>query len=276
VQLKILVSILSMKISVITPTFNSEKTIAKNVESVLKQSYKDFEHIIIDNLSSDNTLEIVKKLYKDSPINLRIISEKDNGISEAFNKGINIASGDILTMLNSDDYYYSDNIFEKVIEGFRKLQTLVFHGDVLFNDPKYGSYLRKPYKLNNFKTMPLNHPTMFIRKEVYDLVGLFDTSYRYSMDFEFYCRLYNCYPDLSNRHYYFDTNPIVVMSAGGESWANEIKSILEVKRAVKKNSLNSFSIDIQLQLRLFRTYLKSILDKAGLTFLVRFWRKSIH
>ena len=77
-----------MKISVITPTFNSEKTIAKNVESILKQSYKDFEHIIIDNLSSDKTLEIVRQLYKDLPSNLRIISEKDTGISEAFNKGI--------------------------------------------------------------------------------------------------------------------------------------------------------------------------------------------
>ena len=265
-----------MKISVITPTFNSEKTIAKNVESILKQSYKDFEHIIIDNLSSDNTLEIVKKLYKDSPINLRIISEKDNGISEAFNKGINIASGDILTMLNSDDYYYSDSIFEQAESKLKISEYLIFHGDVLFIDPQYGSYLRKPYKLNTFKTMPLNHPTMFIRKEVYDLVGLFDTSYRYSMDFEFYCRLYNYYPDLSDRIYYFEKNPVVVMSAGGESWANEIQSILEVKKSVKKNGLTSFSLIVQLQLRLFRTYLKSIFDKVGLTFLVKFWRKIIH
>jgi glycosyltransferase len=265
-----------MKISIITPTFNSEKTIAKNVESILKQSYKDFEHIIIDNLSSDNTLEIVKKLYKDSPLNLRIISEKDSGISEAFNKGINNASGDIIIILNSDDYYYSDNIFEQVIVGFKKLRILVFHGDVLFNDPKYGSYIRKPYKLDNFKTMPLNHPTMFIKKEVYALVGLYDTSYRYSMDFEFYCRLYNNYPDLSNKLFYFDKNPVVVMSAGGESWANEIQSILEVKRAAKKNGLTSFILDIQLQLRLLRTYLKSIFDKAGIAFLVRFWRKIIH
>ncbi len=265
-----------MKISVITPTFNSEKSIAKNVESIFKQSYKDIEHIIIDNLSSDNTLEIVKKLYKDFPSNLRIISEKDNGISEAFNKGINIASGDILTMLNSDDYYYSDNVFEQVANAFTKSQCLVFHGDLLFNDPKYGSYLRKPYKLNTFKTMPLNHPTMFVKKEIYGVIGLFDTSYRYSMDFEFYCRLYNCYPDLNKRLYYFDKSPVVVMRAGGESWTNEIQSILEVKRSVKKNGLTSFSLIVQLQLRLLRTYLKSILDKSGLTFLVRFWRKSIH
>jgi glycosyltransferase len=265
-----------MKISVITPTYNSAKTISRCINSIINQTYFDYEHIIIDNLSRDNTLEIVKKLYKDSPLNLRIISEKDSGISEAFNKGINCASGDIITILNSDDYYYSDNIFEQVIVGFKKSQILVFHGDVLFNDPKYGSYRRKPYKLDTFNTMPLNHPTMFIRKEVYTLVGLFDTSYRYSMDFEFYSRLYTNYPDLSNNLYYFDTNPLVVMSAGGESWANEIQSIREVKRAVKKIGLTSLSLNVQLQLRLFRTYLKSILDKAGLTFLVRFWRKSIH
>jgi glycosyltransferase len=262
-----------MKISIITPTFNSEKTIAKNVESILKQSFKDFEHIIIDNLSSDKTLAIVKNLYKDSPSNLSIISEKDSGIADAFNKGIRFSTGNIITILNSDDYYYSDNIFEQVIDGFKKSQCLIFHGNVLFIDPKYGSYLRKPYKFDTFKTMPLNHPTMFIKKEVYDVVGLFDTSYRYSMDFEFYCRLYNSYPGLSNKLYYFDKNPLVIMSAGGESWANEVQSILEVKRAVKKNGLTTFSLDIQLQLRLFRTYLKSFLNKIGLNFLVRLWRK---
>lgn len=265
-----------MKISVITPTFNSEKTIAKNVESILNQSYKDFEHIIIDNKSNDKTLEIIKNLYTNSLANLSIISEKDNGIAEAFNKGIVSSTGSVIAILNSDDYYFSGDIFEQVVNWFKKSQFLIFHGDVLFIDQKYGSYLRKPYNLNSFKTMPLNHPTMFIKKEIYDLVGLFDRSYHYSMDFEFYCRLYKHFPDLNKKLYYFDKNPVVVMSAGGESWANEIQSILEVKRAIKKNGLSSFSLDLQLQLRLIRTYLKSILNKIGFTFLVRFWRKIIH
>lgn len=265
-----------MKISVITPTFNSEKTIAKNVESILKQSYKDFEHIIIDNLSNDKTLQIVNELYKNSLTNLRIISEKDNGISDAFNKGIIAASGDIIGILNSDDYYYSDNVFEQVANDLKKLQHLFFHGDVLFIDPKYGSYLRKPYNLDTFKTMPLNHPTMFIKKEVYSRIGLYDISYRYSMDFEFYCRLKNSYPDLKNRIYYFDKNPVVVMRSGGESWTNEIRSILEVKNAVKKHQLVNFKLLLQIHLRLFRTYFKMFLDKVGLTFLVQFWRKIIY
>jgi len=265
-----------MKISVITPTFNSEKTIAKNVESILKQSHKDFEHIIIDNLSSDKTLEIVRQLYKNLPSNLRIISEKDTGISEAFNKGIKFSSGEIITILNSDDYYYSENIFEQVTNVLDKSQYLIYHGDVLFSDPQYGSYLRKPYSINTLKTMPLNHPTMFVKKEIYSVVGLFDITFRYAMDFEFYCRLYKYYPNLSESLFYFDKNPVVIMSAGGESWTNEIKSILEVKRAVKKHDLININLMLQLYLRLFRTYLKIIFNKIGLNFIVKLWRKIIH
>ena len=262
-----------MKISIITPTFNSEKTIAKNVESILSQSYKEYEHIIIDNLSSDKTLEIVKNLYKKTPSNLSIISEKDSGIADAFNKGIKFSTGSVITILNSDDYYYSKNIFETIINPFENTNVLIVHGDVLFVDPKYGSYLRKPYNINTFTTMPLNHPTMFIKREVYSAVGLFDTTYRYSMDFEFYCRLSNSYPDLIKKSFYFDKNPMVIMSAGGESWSNEIQSILEVKRAVKKHRLIHFKLLLQIELRLFRTYLKSFFNKIGLNFLVKLWRK---
>lgn len=265
-----------MKISVITPTFNSAKTIAKNVESILNQSHKDFEHIIIDNLSSDKTIAIVKKFYKDSLSNLRIISEKDSGIAEAFNKGIECSTGEIITILNSDDYYFSENIFKIVNNSLSKSDQLVFHGDVLFVDSKFGSYLRRPYNLNTFSTMPLNHPTMFIKREVYSVIGLFDTSYRYSMDFEFYCRLYKNYPNLSEKLFYFDKNPVVVMSAGGESWSNEIQSILEVKSAAKNYGLINIKLSLQLQLRLFRTYLKSIFNKIGLTLIVKLWRKIIY
>lgn len=179
-----------MKISVITPTFNSEKTIQKTIDSILCQSYTKFEHIIIDNLSEDNTVSIAKNLYKESPSNLRIISEKDIGISDAFNKGINYSAGEIITILNSDDYYYSNDIFEKVINIFKTSECVIVHGDVEFIDSKYGSYTRKPLELDRLITMPLNHPTMFVNRNIYSSIGLFDNTYRYSMDFEFYCRLY--------------------------------------------------------------------------------------
>ena len=96
-----------MKISVITPTFNSEKTIAGNIHSIINQTHKDFEHIIIDNISADKTIELAKNYYLSAGIvdRLIIISEKDNGISDAFNKGIKAASGEIIAILNSDDAY---------------------------------------------------------------------------------------------------------------------------------------------------------------------------
>jgi glycosyltransferase involved in cell wall biosynthesis len=265
-----------MKISVITPTFNSENSIKKNVESILSQSYKDYEHIIIDNLSNDKTISIAKNLYDLTPSNLRIISEKDIGIADAFNKGINLCTGDIITFLNSDDYYFNDKIFEQVADIFTKSSPLIVHGDVKFVDEKYGSYIRKPYELNKLVTMPLNHPTMFVKKEVYSVVGLFDTSYRYSMDFEFYCRLYKQYPDLGKKLFYINDNPLVIMNAGGQSWLNEIQSILEVKQAVKFHQLFNLKIWIQIELRLFKTYSKQILSKVGLTFLVKLKRKINH
>jgi hypothetical protein len=96
------------------------------------------------------------------------------------------------------------------------------------------------------------------------------------MDFEFYCRLYKNYPNLSESLFYFDKNPMVVMSSGGESWTNERQSIFEVKSALKKHDLINFKLASQIQFRLLRTYLKSIFDKTGFTFIVRFWRKIIH
>ena len=101
-----------MKISIVTPTFNSEATILNNVRSVINQSYTNIEHILIDNESSDNTLNLVKKEYsiRNSTEKLRIISERDKGIADAFNKGIEASSGEIIGILNSDDQYFDDNV----------------------------------------------------------------------------------------------------------------------------------------------------------------------
>lgn len=103
-----------MKITVITATLNSAASIKRCVKSVVNQSYKYFEHIIVDSLSDDNTISIIKDIYSNKNLlsNLTIISEKDDGISDAFNKGIKLAKGEIVTILNSDDYYYSDEIFK--------------------------------------------------------------------------------------------------------------------------------------------------------------------
>ena len=100
-----------MKFSIITPTFNSEKTISKNINSIISQSFKDWEQIIIDNSSTDNTIDLVKK-FKNT--NIKIISEKDDGIYNAINKGILNSKGEIISILHSDDYFHSDDVLNCV------------------------------------------------------------------------------------------------------------------------------------------------------------------
>ena len=104
-------------ITIITPTFNSEKTIYDNIKSITDQQYTNWEHIIIDNLSFDQTLNLIKKNINK---NMRIISEKDNGIYDAINKGIKLAQGEIISILHSDDIYYDNETLSKVVESFGK------------------------------------------------------------------------------------------------------------------------------------------------------------
>ena len=263
-----------MKISIITPTYNSEKTILANVQSIINQTYKNFEHIIVDNLSTDSTLHLVKDLYLLNNINsnLHIISEKDYGISDAFNKGITAASGEIIGILNSDDFYFSNDIFEKVVNAFSNPKTLLIHGNILFNDDLYGSNLRKPLLCDVRKAMPYNHPSMFVRKKLYEDVGQFDTKLKYAMDFDFICRIKKHISRLKNISVYLGGEPITVMNAGGASWQNELHSIDESKQILINNGFWNFQAKSFYWLRIIRTRFKAIFNKLNLNFIVKCWR----
>ena len=264
-----------MKISIITPTYNSEKNISICIQSILNQTYKNFEHIIIDNLSADSTLQIAKNMYSSNNMmaNLSIISEKDNGISDAFNKGIISARGDIIAILNSDDFYFSNDVFEKVVKVFSDPIILFVHGNILFKDDLYGSNIRKPLLCDVRKAMPYNHPTMFLRKELYTEIGLFDTSFKYAMDFDLVCRIKKHVNNLENVSVFLDSKPIVVMNAGGASWTNEIKSIHETKQILISNGFWNMSAKINYLIRLLRTRVKKILNLTRMNFIVKEWRK---
>ncbi len=264
-----------MKISIITPTYNSKATISRNVTSIISQSYKNFEQIIVDNKSEDGTLSLVKQLYDENGLNdqLKIISEKDNGISDAFNKGIKSATGEIITILNSDDLYYNSWVLEKVANIFNDPEIFFTHGDVYFDDPVYGSNIRKPLLCPVTTAMPYNHPTMFLRKEIYEKFGLFDLSYRYSMDFEFIVRLEKKFPEIKTKVKYFSDFPIAKMYSGGASWENELQSIEETKKALKKYDFWNSSAKRNYLLRIFRTRLKKYLSVLNLNFVVKIWRK---
>lgn len=263
-----------MKISIITPTNNSEKTIIRNAQSIINQTNKDFEHIIIDNLSKDNTVQLVENAYRDAGLfeKLKIISEKDSGISDAFNKGILNSKGDVISILNSDDHFYNELVLEKVKKEFENEEVLFVHGNIFFDDSQFGSNLRRPLLCPITHAMPYNHPTMFFKKNVYKKYGLFDTSYKYAMDFEFICRMEKVFPLFRSKGKYIGGEALVVMSSGGESWKYELESIKEVKRALQQHNFWNTTAFFSFLFRIIRTQLKRVLSYFELNSVVYLWR----
>lgn len=175
-----------MKISIITVCYNSEKTITDTLESVRKQKNVDVEHILIDGGSSDSTLQIIKQYSHVS----KLISEPDNGIYDAMNKGIKLATGDIVGTLNADDFYASEDVLQTVKESFSNKEVDACYADLVYVKEKNINQVVRfwksnPYKQGLFKSgwMPA-HPTFFARSSVYAKYGLFDLSYKIAADVE--------------------------------------------------------------------------------------------
>ena len=161
-----------MKISIITATFNSAKTLSQTLESVLKQTYHDYEHIIVDGLSKDNTMEIVKQYEAKYNGKLKYISEKDTGIYDAMNKGIKMATGDVIGILNSDDIYANEKVLQTIADKFEKTNCDGTYANLIFMDEETMSKPKRiwksPYgKLEN--GWHPAHPTLYLKKEVYDM-----------------------------------------------------------------------------------------------------------
>ena len=183
-----------LKVSIITVTYNSAETIADTIESVLKQSYKNIEYWIIDGMSKDNTLQIIES-YKDKfKGRLHWISEKDKGIYNAMNKGIVRCTGDVVGILNSDDFFTDSMVIEKMVEAFDD-DVDALYGDVHFvkaNNLKkcvryYSGKIFKPWMVKYGFIPP--HPSLYIRKSVFKEYGLYVDSYKISADFEIIARL---------------------------------------------------------------------------------------
>ena len=176
-----------MKVSIITIAYNSSKTIAKTLRSVLDQKAKNIEHIIIDGKSSDNTLEICKKF----PHLSKIISEKDKGVYDAFNKGLKFATGEIIGFLNSDDTFYNEESLQNIINAFDPYTDCVY-GNLEYinsNSVVVRKWKSKVFKAGAFKKawMPA-HPTFYCRKKIYDKLGWYKSSYKIAGDFELMLR----------------------------------------------------------------------------------------
>lgn len=177
-----------MKISIITVCFNSEKTIEQTIKSVLSQDIEDLEYIIVDGQSSDKTLEIINKYKENISV---LISESDSGIYNAMNKGIAISTGEVIGIINSDDWYEAGAV-KAVIDCFSKPETKIVYGNMNMVD---GEEILGKWPVNELKEiryrMVLPHPTVFIRKEVYNQYKMFDENYELAADYELLLRLYN-------------------------------------------------------------------------------------
>jgi glycosyltransferase involved in cell wall biosynthesis len=200
-----------MKISIITPTFNSEKTIEKTILSVIQQTHQfPLEYILVDGDSTDRTCEIIQR-YSDY-INI-FISEPDNGAYDAMNKGISLASGDIIGIINSDDWYNSGAI--KIVE-----ETFTSNSKIDIVYSPITNYYKGEYVATFFpgdiEKLPirftLNHPSCFIKKSAYELVGLYNSSFRIAADYDLILRLF-----LANCNFHYIDTPLAAYSLNGMS-----------------------------------------------------------
>lgn len=184
-----------MKISIITATYNSGSTVRDTFQSVLQQTYTDFEYLIIDGASKDNTLNIIKEYQPKFNGRMRYISESDQGIYDAMNKGIRLATGDVVGILNSDDFYTSKEVLERLADFLQQPNVDAVYGDIHYvRDAELDRCIRY-YSSKSFRRswmrlgfMPA-HPSFYCRKSVYEEYGAFDTSYRIAADFENLLRL---------------------------------------------------------------------------------------
>lgn len=180
-----------MKISLITVCYNSAKTIEDTIKSVVVQSYPNIEYIIIDGGSTDGTIDIIKK-YSDKIF--KFISEPDQGIYDAMNKGIHLATGEVIGIINSDDFYYGGSVLYNVMKEFEDSDADIVYGDIIYVDRldkkkqvrywKTGKYKEK--KLHSGWIIP--HPGLFIKKEIYNKFGLFNLDFKIAADYELILR----------------------------------------------------------------------------------------
>lgn len=228
-----------MKISIITITYNSEKTLDDTIKSILSQTYKNIEYIIVDGNSKDRTIDIVES-YGDKIS--KFVSEKDSGIYDAMNKGLRLATGDVVGILNSDDVYFDEHVIEKVMHKFQKENVDSVYGDLYYVKPENVNEVVRYWKSSGFikgsfaKGWHPPHPSFFVKKEVYAKYGLFDLSMKVSADFEIMLRFLEKFKIST----VYLSEVIVRMRTGGESnksIGNIIKGNKSILKAFEKNHI---------------------------------------
>lgn len=230
-----------MKVSIITVAFNSAKTIADTIESVLGQDYPQIEYIIVDGNSSDGTVDIIRQY--EGRIS-KWISEKDQGMYDAMNKGLAMATGDVIGILNSDDVYMHHHIVSEMMELMQEKGTQVVFADLILVAQNDSSKVLRYYDSSHFHPdkfrfgwMPA-HPTVFVKRELYQAVGPFEIDYQIAADYEMLIRMLA----IKKASYAYLPKPIVRMRSGGASTAGISRNWIlnkEIVRACKENGIYS-------------------------------------
>lgn len=236
-----------MKVSVITVTLNSEKYLSDCINSVRGQNYKNIEHIIIDGKSTDSTIEIIQKNSRHIS---HWVSETDHGMYDAINKGIQLATGDVIGILNSDDMFASADSVKSIVDCFENTQSDSVYGNLIYVDPKNMGKVIRYWKGVSFKRsrfrygwMPA-HPTFYVRREMIQKYGLYENHYHTAADYEFMTRYLFLHKVSSS---YLDVM-LIKMRCGGIS-NGSLKSRIRANRrdylAMKKNKIPfSFLVSI--------------------------------
>lgn len=247
------------KVSVITIVFNGQDTLRKTIESIRTQTYENIEYIIIDGGSTDETLNIIKE--NESLID-KWVSEPDGGISDAFNKGIAMATGEVIGLLNSGDIFYQDSV-ERVLDLFKQLpDTEIVYGNLFleFSDESLNHirFATPELTAGSFKCRfpDLNHPTVFAKRYLYEQIGNFDTSLRFAMDYDWLRRAYRAGAKFSK----LDGKPVAALEFAGASTENASITIEEVYRISLKFGDNRYvSAFYNLFYRKWRCYIRTYL-----------------
>ncbi|MDE5871718.1 MAG: glycosyltransferase [Muribaculaceae bacterium] len=233
-----------MKISIITTTYNSGATLRDTIESVLAQSYADWQHVIVDGGSKDNTVDIIKEYTPQYEGRLKWKSERDKGLYDAMNKGIAMADGDIIGILNSDDFYSSNEVLSRVSIELSSLDVDAVYGDIHFvNDDDLDKNVRY-YSSKFFRRWMMRmgyqpaHPSFYCKKDIYDKYGAFDTDFKVAADFENMLR-FIFINRIKTRYLNLD---FVTMRTGGAStngWQSHRRIISDHHKAFKKHGMVS-------------------------------------
>lgn len=236
-----------MKVSIITVTYNSSQTLGDAIESVLRQTYHDIEYIIVDGASTDDTQNVIRQYEHAFEGRMKWVSEKDNGIYDAMNKGIKMATGDVVGILNSDDYFTSDDVIERMVSVFDDSAIDAAYGDIHFirdgNPEKciryYSSKRFRPSWLR-FGFMPA-HPSFYCRRGIFEKAGYYKTDYAIGSDYEMMVRLFMVH-HIKAKYLPMD---FVTMRTGGASTRNvrsRLQLIKDDVRGCRENGIYTNSL----------------------------------